>query len=74
MIKFLSPFFRKTRLKASALEDFILAANGVTWTDSNGHVIIHVQLGCSGDIFVAATIQLERKEKNLGAAIIDTRD
>lgn len=42
------------------------------WTDSSGHALISALLGCPGDILVVATIQLECKGKNLGAAVIDT--
>ena len=49
------------------------------WTDTQGHAIINVLLGCNADIFVVATLQLECKGPNLGvensevgAAIVDT--
>ena len=36
------------------------------WTDSAGHAIVNVVLGCSGDIWVAATLQLDCNGPNLG--------
>ena len=49
------------------------------WTDSQGHVIINVVIGCAGDVYVVATIQLDCKGPNLevehselGSAIIVT--
>ena len=36
------------------------------WTDSQGHAIINVAIGCAGDVYVVATIQLDCKGPNLG--------
>ena len=49
------------------------------WTDSQGHAIINVIMGCAKDVYVVATVQLDCKGPNLGVehqelgnAIIDT--
>ena len=65
----ISPYFLIYRLWVATDE----------WTDSSGHAIINILLGCCGQIFVAATVQLDCKGPNLGVehselgtAVIDT--
>ena len=36
------------------------------WTDSQGHAIMNVLLGCNGNVYVGGSIQLDCKGPNLG--------